>query len=131
MDISGAGPVKHYPGLSKIVASLMTISGIREIMTRIGGQFFYLTIGTVGLIWLGLFTLTGTALQKSTSQEGGLEFRERGVAIFAWLSLIGIIVLPTLMWVTYADDVTNRLDQWMYGRYVEGVIAPILLIRSS
>ena len=32
------------------------------------------------------------------------------------------------MWVSYAGDVTNRIDQWMYGRYVEGVIAPILLI---
>ena len=87
MDISGAGATKHYPGLSKIVASLMTTSGIKEILARIAGQFFYLTVGTVGLIWLGLFTLTGTAARSPLRKESDLLFRDRAIAILSWLSL--------------------------------------------
>ncbi|MBL4606536.1 MAG: hypothetical protein JKY01_01740 [Pseudomonadales bacterium] len=126
MSISGNPANLHYPDPTRLLTPLTSISGIKEIISRIAGQLFYLSVGTVGLIWLGLFTITEKALQKSDAIDKDTNIENRSTAIFIWLSFLTAIVIPALMFSSNPE--AQRLDHWMYGRYVEGVIAPILLV---
>lgn len=126
MNISGLGAHTHYPDILRLLAPLMSIEGIKWVIAHAAGQFFYLSVGTVGLIWLGLFSLTTQAIRNSSPIDNELRLRNRAIAVFIWLSLAGIVALPALMFSQHPGDI-QRLDIWIYGRYVEGMIAPILL----
>jgi hypothetical protein len=125
MTISGLEPHLHYSNFSSMLSPLLSLNGIKEILARTAGHFFYLTIGSVGLIWVGLFSLTVPALQGSVSPINRDLFVDRAIGLFLWLSFLGVIGLSVLNFSSGGNTV--RLDHWMYGRYVEGVIAPILL----
>ena len=125
MSVSGLHPNIHYPSLLHTLSPLMTINGIKEVITRTAGQLFYLSVGTVGLFWLGIFSYTARALNSFTQKNIDKIIRDRAIALFIWLTLLGMIILPSLMFSSTPD--AQRLDHWMYGRYVESVIAPILL----
>jgi hypothetical protein len=134
MTISGLPANIHYPDMKQFLSSLLTIKGINEIITRIAGQLFYFSLGTVGLLWLGLFALTPNlkticsrlSINKiPDSTVNQVLLKETALAILIWLSLIGTVMLTALMFSSTPS--AQRLDHWFYGRYVEGVIAPILL----
>ncbi|WP_442498293.1 ArnT family glycosyltransferase [Methylobacter sp. sgz302048] len=125
MTISGEPPNLHYPSFSKMIAPLLSFNGLTEVAVRLSGHVFYLILGTVGLIGAGLFNLSSKMLKSrhETYEERTLFYR--AVGIFLWLSILGIIALSVLLFSTTPE--AQRLDHWMYGRYVEGVIAPVLL----
>jgi hypothetical protein len=126
MTISGSPANLHYPGIKRLLSTFLTFDGLQEVVARIGGHIFYLSIGTVGLIWLGLISLIAKAhkIKKHVWNDEVLGYR--ALAVFLVLSLTGTLVLSALFFSSAQG--AQRLDHWMYGRYVEGVIAPILLI---
>lgn len=128
MTISGVQPNLHYPSISEMVSPLLTLNGIKDILTRTGGLMFYMTIGTIGLLWGGLFKVTHQALRGARSRGSCASWRERAIAAFLWLSLLGSLGLAALF--ISSQSGAQRLDHWMYGRYAEGVIAPILLVAA-
>jgi len=128
MTISGFGAQLHYPDVSLLLATFTTIDGMIELIARMAGQLFYVTVGTVGLIWLGLFDLTERALKKSRPRCTDAELKERGIAIFLWLTILGTVAVSAMMLTSLPEAAGARLDQWMYGRYLESMIAPILLV---
>ncbi len=125
MTISGVQPSLHYPEISSLLTPLLSLDSIKEVIARTAGQFFYLSVGTVGLIWVGLFTLTTHAVRVSSLADDTIALMHRSVAVFVLISLVGSVALPVLMFSSVPE--AQRLDHWMYGRYVEGVISPILL----
>src|SRR5699024_10990383 len=104
----------------------LTWEGLKNVIARTAGQILYLSIGTVGLIWVGLISLSKEAIHKPSIDNNHTHPGNRPLAIFLLFSLIGIITESALLFASIPE--AQRLDQWMYGRYVEGVIAPILLI---
>lgn len=133
MTISGFPPQLHYPGVGRVIEPLLSLDGIKDVLARTGGHNFYLSIGSSGLIWVGLNAFTSTLFGIQQTGESGEFTVRRAMAVFLVLSLVGTIALSVLMFSAAARG-AQRLDHWLYGRYVEGVIAPILLagaLRSS
>ncbi|MCK5829022.1 MAG: hypothetical protein KAH20_01835 [Methylococcales bacterium] len=124
MSISGRSPNYHYPDAMEFLSPLFSLTGIKEVVARITGQIFYFSLGSVGLFWLGLFALTPTLFNEEKPSDNTL-LQENAVAIFIWLALVGTMMMTALLFTWKIE--AQRLDQWFYGRYVEGVIAPILL----
>jgi hypothetical protein len=113
-----------------IFSAVMTIDGFSEFLARISGLLLYLILGTVGLFWLGMWRVVAqldlrAGLKDSTNGRPGF-VEDRAVAIFLLFSVFGIFFITGLHF-THAHG-ANRLDHWMYGRYIEGSIAPILII---
>lgn len=132
MTISGELPRLHYPGVGKIIEPLLSLDGIKEVLARTGGHIFYLSIGSMGLIWAGLDAFISSLVGiQQTSDTRDFTVR-RAMAVFVILSLVGTVGLSVLLF--SGNNQEPRIDHWLHGRYVEGVIAPILLagaLRSS
>jgi hypothetical protein len=126
MTMSGAPANIHYPGVERLLSPLLTFDGLQEVVARIGGHIFYLSIGTVGLFWLGLISLITKAHKAKKNVWNDEVLGYRALAVFLVLSLSGTLALSVLLFSSTPE--AQRLDHWMYGRYVEGVIAPVLLI---
>lgn len=126
MTISELSPSLRYPRIWQMLLPLLSSEGLKEVASRVGGHLFYLTIGTMGLIWVGIFSLFSKMFSVPAERIDNQNLLPYTITIFLILSLAGIITLSVLLF-SFAPD-AQRLDHWMYGRYVEGVIAPILLI---
>lgn len=123
----GGDPALHYPSLFRLLTPLTTIDGITDVVARSGGHLFYLVLGTAGLFWIGVEVGAAkilTALRSRSAMFGPAQ--DWIVHIFLLLSLLGVLVLSVLFFAS--DPNAVRIDHWMYGRYVEGVIAPTLLV---
>ncbi|MCJ8502471.1 hypothetical protein [Desulfatitalea alkaliphila] len=127
MTISGAPPGLHYPSIVSLLQPLFTWDGIRNVISRTGGHVFYLSIGSLGLIWLGFVDLWSNRFgPKNANNRVYEDLVQSATAIFLSLSVLGVVGLSVLLFSSTPE--AQRLDHWMYGRYVEGVIAPVLLI---
>ena len=126
MTISGLKADLHYQNALRQFRFFYDYEGLISLLGHIGGHVFYITTGTLGLVWLGLLSLLQQSLNVSRNPTG-LEVHEwRAISLFLGLSFLGIEAISILM---FSGPLTGqRLDHWMYGRYVEGVLAPILLI---
>lgn len=117
--ISGSQAEGHYPSLYETLKSLLDISVIWEIIVRFSGHVLYLTMGTLGLIWAVVISRLGGRDEERVAAPDSL-------LGFLYLSLFGVMALSVLF-LTFAEG-ANRLDHFIYGRYVEGVLAPLLLL---
>src|SRR5690606_26934769 len=110
------------------LAALLSLEGARQVLWRIGGHVFYLTVGSVGLVWLGLGALVRGARRVPDGEPDRTAAPAplfRSALIFVGASLLGTLLL-SVAWFTAAGG--TRLDHWMYGRYMESVLpVPLLL----
>lgn len=125
MTSSGAAPNLHYPSAGKLLTAFLTAQGLKSLVAHIGGHVFYLAVGSLGLLVVGVLSLASKIRWDSLESPDNL-FKYRAIAIFLGLSFIGTLAISVLLFTVTTEAV--RLDTWMYGRYVEGVIAPILLL---
>jgi len=123
MSISGNATNLHYPSISKLFVPFMSLDGIIKLVVVLSGHLFYVTIGTVGLFVLGLLLLVleGCDIIKSKSNEHD---DNAPLLIFLILSISGTLALSAI----FMSIGATRLDHFMYGRYLEGVLAPLLLV---
>jgi hypothetical protein len=126
----GGDPSLHYPGLNSLFTPLSSVEGLGEVLGRTAGHILYLILGTVGLFFIGL----KASLAKSKNiviYMKSLSEKERlfGIThLMLVLSIMGVLALSVLL---FSSAEATRLDHWMYGRYVEGVLAPLLLIGAA
>lgn len=123
MTISGESPRLHYPTLERLLSPFESWEKIKRVTAVFAGHVFYLSIGTLGLIWIGLDVIFQKIKGKNQILIDYSEVDYRTFFIFLILTFAGTLALSGLFM-----EGAARLDHWMYGRYVEGVIAPILLI---
>mgnify|MGYP006430935975 CR=1 FL=1 len=116
MTISGQPASTHYPSSLSVILRLFDPSLVTTLLAVASGHLLYITMGSLGLIWA--FLLCGSSGRRKISIDYPYSF-----TIFQMLSLLGTFVISVLF-MTGA----SRLDQWMHGRYLEGVIAPLLLL---
>lgn len=126
MNMSGLPPVLADPGLLELIASQVSFDGLHAVITHMAGQLFYLSAGTVGLLWLGLFALIPWT-KDSVASDQKSPLKRPAIALFAGISLFGVIGLSALLNASVPIG-EHRLDHWISGRYAEGVIAPLLLL---
>ena len=124
MSISGLEPNHEYPSVEQFFSPLTSMSGIKEMVARIAGQVFYVSLGSVGLLGVGLYSLIPD-LKAGVDAFNKTVLQERAVAIFIWFALMGTIMITALVFTAKPESM--RLDEWIHGRYIEGVLAPIIL----
>lgn len=130
MSLSGHSPDLEYSSFWKMLIPLASLDGSYEFLGKVGGHIFYLAVGSAGLFLLGscflvrdIFFATAPRGVEASAQSAD---KRRSIALYVLLSMGGVLGLSVLLFVSLEG--ANRLDHWMYGRYVEGVLAPILLI---
>lgn len=121
MTIGDIPPQLHYPGLGDVLSRLLTLEGLRRLVSVAGGHVFYLVVGTGGLIIFAVGVLARWVLVPDIAKGGSPA--HRGFALLLLGSFVGGLCLSI---VAMSNPV--RLDHWIYGRYVEGVLAPLLLV---
>lgn len=121
MNIGGGPERLHYPALGALLETMFTQEGLQRLVSVVGGHVFYLTVGTGGLI---IFAVAYLVRWLPTAPLTKIADPQRSAASFLLLgSFAGVFLLSVI-----AMSRPQRLDHWMYGRYVEGVLAPMLLI---
>ena len=114
------GFVVYQP--DSIITKSLTAHGAASLVWEVAGQFFYLSVATVGLVPLGLFfglrALHAAARHQRPDRSAATMARA-----FAAVAFLGVWALSSLFM-----NLGERTDKLIYGRYNEGVIAPLLVI---
>lgn len=119
------GPLNaHYPSASKLLLVLGTADGFKRVMSVLGGHVFYITAGSLGLVVVGMVALCRKFLMRKEKDvaDSGYAFSIGVSGIYVFLSIVGVLIVSSVFMAR-----AIRLDHWIYGRYVEGFIAPALL----
>ena len=121
MTPDGYNALTHYPSIEETTKFLRSIPAFFDFTTRVLGSISYLLIGTLflfaaGMVTVGKFAVLGVLRKQDTSKTL--------FCIFVGLSALGLLC---------ATAATFNLGfigtpYWIYGRYVEGVVLPLLLI---
>lgn len=124
MTSEGFQPKLHYPTIAEEIGKLFSPGGALEFLTR------YLAL--ISYVLIGSLALTGGAaayiIRRVVTIRRDCERGDGGTVsflVFALLSLLGVVGLSVLFF-TKPDQYHTHF--WMHGRYIEGVLAPILLI---
>lgn len=116
-------PDLRYPTIAQLFAQLHTIRGLRSLAIHVVAHSAYLLMGTLWLAWFATLYVA-RMLNECRAQR---ELRPDAlVLVYVVLALLGTIALSALHFTSYPNAL--RLDHWMYGRYVEGVLMPLLAI---
>ncbi|TPL06701.1 hypothetical protein [Mesorhizobium sp. B2-4-11] len=127
MTPAGFSPLEHYPPMSGAMDIILSPSGLLEFSTRALGQLTYLFIATLGLavtpLWIAFSA--AIALLRGRIEKDPLKI----VSLFVVGSIAGMTIFSAAMFTVVESAV--RQDHWMYGRYNDGALLPILLIGLS
>lgn len=111
----------HYGSISKALASLRTMEFWIRLPGLILGQVSYLLIATFGLAAYGVtrvFT-DGAILTRLRRDD-----KKIILSLILTISLVGFILLSALS--SASNGSILRVDTWIYGRYIEVVLLPLL-----
>ena len=119
-------PDLHYPQLKSYLAVFGSFNSIIEMMVRLSGQFMYIGLATLGIVFFPIIVGMKSGFKKLKARGLGFLFLNNNpVFIFIFLSFIGTHFLSAWMFTALN---TNGFHHWMYGRYVEGVVLPFIVI---
>lgn len=115
----------HYKSLS--FGDLMTKDVIFRFFGLSMGQLSYQLASTFGLVWIGAWSLFAIITR---SIKKGMVYTDQNVKIistsaFAVLLIVGIVFTVA---VVQAGAVRGRTDYWIYGRYTDAVLHPLLTV---
>lgn len=116
MTPAGFQPQLHYESfdLANVTPYVLWEAVIRGV-----GQLSYIAIGTLGFAVLG-FAASLYAVFKAPRPAN------RAACAYMTLSLLGVVGIGALMFA--ATPETTRPDHWMYGRYADGAVLPLLML---
>lgn len=121
----GGSPTLHYPNAIELLNPLYSFEGWLKFLTVLSGHIFYISFGSLATFAVGLIVAIIFAYKKLCHNKKPIDEEYFGMAIglaFVGVSSVGILLLSSLFMVN-----AERLDHWMYGRYVEAFAAPVLL----
>lgn len=103
-----------------VVSRNLDLSAAGKIVGEVAGQWLYIAAASVGLVVVGA-VLAGRAVPRLLT--GARVSPGQRAATFAVLAFAGVLAMAALF-------LSNgeRLDHWVYGRYVEAVVAPLLVV---
>ncbi len=115
--------------------SLLSVSGIVDLMLSVMGKFYYTAAATFTLAFAGffgaVFAICKTILQLFKKQEITDKIRQ-WFLFMTTLAFLGEIAVSAIFFSVrfFSDNATKtaRLDGIVYGRYHEFVIGPMLLM---
>ena len=102
-----------------VLSKSLSAHGLTSLVTEVAGQLFYLSVATVGLVPLAL-AVGGAALVRTIR---GSRAPTVIITAYATACFVAVWGLSSLF-----ANLGDRADKLIYGRYNEGVIAPLLVI---
>jgi hypothetical protein len=102
-----------------VVGRNLHLGAISKIVGEVAGQSLYITAASIGLVVVGAVLALRSAPRLVSGR--GLSPGQRS-ACFSGLAFAGVLGMASL----FLSD-GERLDHWIYGRYVEAVVAPLLI----
>jgi hypothetical protein len=126
MTPPGYAPEFHYPSLASALKTLLTWHGFIVFVTMAAGQFAYFIVASFGMGLAGLVFCARHLL--SARRDGGRaedDGNVQSVCLLIGLAPIGIIALGAIAFFHW-----DRFEGafWIYGRYLDGAILPLLAI---
>jgi hypothetical protein len=105
------------------LASLLTLPGLRNLVLELAGQLLYLQLATLGLLGWGAVLLVKTMGHDQYADA------DRAGRVGAWfLACCGLLLLGVSTVFMQATPEPGRGDVYLYGRYNETWLAPLLAL---
>lgn len=125
MSSDAVQAVEHYPGFGQLLAPDKLLEHLALTVTIAVGQLSYVLIATFGFAGLGLAAIFRSGIAAwHTPNEGQSDIQRAAVGALILLSVLGVIAETSIS--SAAGGGPNRIDQWIYGRYLEPMIALLL-----
>jgi len=126
MTPAGYAPQSHYPTLASALETLVTAHGLAVSSLLLFGQFAYFIVASFGVAFVGLIFCMREALNRRADVHSGAP---QGDARVVYL-LIGTapIAVMALASISFFQNEHFEGNYWIYGRYLEGAILPVLVI---
>jgi len=102
-----------------ILSRAASVHGALGLVSEAGGQMFYLSVATLGLVPFGLW-LSLRALRAAVGGDRRATVMTRA---FVGLAFLGVWAVSSLFM-----NLGTRADKLIYGRYNDGAVAPLLLL---
>lgn len=129
MTPPGYAPLTHYPSPAGLLHRIGSLAFWRDLSLVVFGQISYLLAATFGLAAFGCWDLANRAGigsgNASAMQRYGALMQRSSPCIYMLLSLAGVVAMGALL---FASSGENSVDIWIYGRYAEGVLIPLLAL---
>lgn len=122
LSVGSFPPNLHYPSWKTALQPLMSLDGLAGFAQRVAGHAFYVLAGS---LWLAWFAAVHVARGVMADARDRRVDAETGTSAFIILAAIATLALSAL---TFTSLHAPRLDHWMYGRYIEGTMMPVLAI---
>ncbi len=114
----------HYGSISKRLEHAAKPEFFVNWMIIFCGQVSYLLISTFGIL---LFSFSGIHNYYSRLVKiSDIDAKNLCIFLFLVLSLLGILLMGAMFFAGGATRGSLRIDQWIYGRYSEPVVLPLL-----
>ena len=126
MTPPGYAPHSHYPSLMSALRALFTAHGALVFVALLVGQFAYFIVGSFGMALAGMmFCLSQLVTRRTDAAAGASDATTRPVYFYLAVAPLGIMALGAMsffQWTQFEGDF------WIYGRYLEGALLPLLAI---
>lgn len=125
MTPPGYAPEFHYPSLAAALKTLLTWKGFTVFVTMLSGQFAYFIVASFGMALAGLLFCSRQVVSAHHDNGPADDGIIRSVCLLIGLAPIGIIALGSIAFFHW-DHFEGGF--WIYGRYLDGAILPVLAI---
>jgi len=106
-------PRLHYPSTEKLLALIQTQEFWEKFILRFFGEFSYALIASMGTIGFAIYMI-GKRVVSSTE--------DKLIFIYLGLSVVAAVAIGCI------GGSYGRVDHWIYGRYLDPFIFPLLSI---
>ena len=126
MTPTGYMPHSHYPSLASALRTALTVRGFAAFATVLFGQCAYFIVATFGLAVVGTLYSVRCALSRTDAANAGTGTR----SVYALIAaappgLMALGAVSFFQWPHFEGDF------WIYGRYVDGAMLPVLALGIS
>jgi hypothetical protein len=123
---AGYTPDFNYPSLTSALKSLLTWHGLTVFATLLVGQFAYFIVASFGMALAGLLFCSSRILSARNDEDSSAaDGNVRSVYLLMGAAPIAIIALGGISFFHW-DRFQGEF--WIFGRYQDGAILPVLAI---
>lgn len=125
MTPEGYNAKENYPSVLSIYNKIADFHIWVDLGTKLLGQIAYITISSFGLALFGLVSCFNKGRTLFSSRNDNSSHLVSAISLFLILSLFFVAGIGAAM---FASEGLARTDHWIYGRYVDGVVLPMLAV---
>jgi hypothetical protein len=119
-------PQSHYPSLASSLQTLVSWHGFTVSTLVIFGQFAYLIVASFGMAFAGLIFCLREGLSPPADVDNGA--RNANARVIYLLISAAPIAIMALVSISFFQWDHFEGHFWIYGRYLDGAILPLLAI---